>query len=55
MLTKDVREWLEKVKRCQYSYEDAMHVFMGFLPYLTKEEIVQLKKTLENSYKTLHE
>ena len=36
MLTKEVREWLKKVERRQYSYEDAMYEFTRFLPYLTK-------------------
>ncbi len=30
MLTREVREWLEKVQRRQYSYEDAMYEFMRF-------------------------
>ena len=52
MLTKEVREWLKKIERRQYSYDDAMYEFMRFLPYLTKEEIIQLKKRIENSYKS---
>ena len=51
MLTREVREWLEKVERRQYSYDDAMYEFMHFVPYLTKEELKQLKNKLENSYK----
>ncbi len=27
MLTKEVREWMEKVQRKQYSYEDAMNEY----------------------------
>ena len=38
MLTKEVREWLQKVERRQYLYEDAMYEFMTFASYLTKEE-----------------
>ena len=52
MLTKEVREWIQKVERKQYSYNDAMQEFLYFFPYLTKEEIIQLKKRLENCYKT---
>ena len=52
MLTKEVREWLKKVERRQYSYEDAMYEFMTFVSYLTKEELKQLKNILENSYKS---
>ena len=52
MLTREVREWLQKVERRQYSYEDAMYEFMHFSPYLTKEELKQLKSKLEASYKS---
>ena len=34
MLTKEVREWLQKVERRQYSYEDAMYEFMRFSSFL---------------------
>lgn len=51
MLTREVREWLEKVERRQYSYDDAMYEFMRFASYLTREELKQLKTRLENSYK----
>ena len=52
MLTREVREWLQKVERRQYSYEDAMYEFLRFSPYLTKEELKQLKTKLETSYKS---
>ncbi len=52
MLTKKVREWIQKVDRCQYSYEDAMYEFTSFSKYLTKEELIYLKNKLKNSYKT---
>ena len=51
MLTKEVREWLQKVERRQYSYEDAMYEFMRFSSFLTREEIKMLKNRLEDSYK----
>jgi hypothetical protein len=50
MLTKEVREWLKKVERKQYSYDNAMYEFTRFLPYLTKEEMIQLKRRIEDSY-----
>lgn len=50
MLTQEVREWIKKVERRQYSYDDAMYEFMNFAPYLTKEELKQLKRRLEDSY-----
>ena len=52
MITKEVRIWLEKVQRNQYSYEDAMYEFMIFAKYLTKDEINMLKKHIQESYKT---
>lgn len=51
MLTREVREWIQKVERRQYSYDDAMYELLRFAPYLTKEELKQLKTKLENSYK----
>ena len=50
MLTHEVREWLQKVERKQYSYEDAMYEFMCFAKILTKEELKQLKNKLEECY-----
>lgn len=52
MLTREVREWLQKVESRQYSYEDAMYEFMRFSSFLTREEMKQLKIRLENSYKS---
>ena len=51
MLTKEVRQWLEKVERRQYSYEDAMYEFMRFSSFLTREEMKMIKTKLEESYK----
>jgi len=51
MITKEVREWLDRVKRKQYSFEDAMEEFMRFSPSLTREEMKMLKTKLEESYK----
>ena len=48
MLTKEVREWLDKVKRGAYSYEDAMSEFARFSRFLTKEEILMLKNKIKN-------
>ena len=52
MLTREVREWLQKVERRQYSYEDAIYAFSRFASYLTKEELKQLKSKLDRCYKT---
>ena len=51
MLTREAREWIEKVERNQYSYEDAIYQLMNFAQYLTREELIQLKNRLNNCYK----
>ena len=48
MLTKEVREWLERVKRGSYSYEDAMTEFAEYSRYLTKDELVMIKQKLKD-------
>ena len=50
MITREVREWLQKVERRQYSYDDAMYEFMRFSSFLTREEIKMIKSKLESSY-----
>ena len=51
MITKEIREWLQKVERRQYSYDDAMYEFMRFSSFLTREEMKLLKSKIEQSYK----
>ena len=51
MITREVRLWLEKVERRQYSYDDAMHEFMRFSSFLTREEMKMIKNKIEESYK----
>ena len=48
MLTQDVRKWIEKVDRGQYSYEDAMYEFAHFVSFLTKEEINMIKNKIKS-------
>ena len=50
MITREVREWFDKVKRGQYSYEDSMTEFVQFANYLTIEEIKLIKKRIKESY-----
>lgn len=52
MITREVREWLERVKRNQYSYEDAMQEFAHFAAYLTREEMKLIKTKIEEAYKS---
>jgi hypothetical protein len=51
MITREVREWLQKVERRQYSYNDAMYEFMRFSSFLTREEMKMVKNKMEESYK----
>lgn len=50
MITKEVTQWLKKVERRQYSYNDAMYEFERFAKYLTREELKMIKSKLERSY-----
>ena len=51
MITREVREWSDKVQRGEYSYSDAMEELSRFGRYLTFEELKLLKRKLETSYK----
>lgn len=51
MITREVREWLTKVERKQYSYEDAMSEFLRFTSFLTREEMKMIKSKIEEAYK----
>ena len=48
MITKEVREWISKVERAQYSYDDAMKEFVRMASYLTKEEIKMVMNKLKS-------
>ncbi len=50
MITHEVREWLQKVERRQYSYDDAMYEFMRFSSFLTREEMKMVKQKIEKSF-----
>ena len=47
MITKEVREWMRKVERGQYSYNDAMEEFVRFASYLTREEMKMIKSKID--------
>ena len=47
MITREVREWMEKVKRGQYSYQDAMEEFIRIASYLTREELKMIKSKID--------
>lgn len=50
MLTREVREWLKKVERRQYSYEDTMSEFVRFSSFLTREEMIFIKNKIQESF-----
>ena len=51
MMTREIREWIQKVECGRYRYEDAMFEFSRFASYLTRDELKLIKQKLENSYK----
>jgi len=51
MITIEVREWLQKVERRQYSYDDVMYEFVRFSSFLTREEMKLIKQRIEEAYK----
>ena len=51
MITKDVREWLQKIERKQYLYQDAMYEFMRLSSFLTRDEMRMIKNKIEEAYK----
>ncbi len=51
MITKEVNDWLKKVETRNYSSWEIMEEFSKFHKYLTKDEVLQIKKRLESSVK----
>ncbi len=49
MITREVNEWLKKAECGMYSADDVMDEFARIMRYLTKEEVLIIKKRLENS------
>ena len=47
MLTKEVREWMQKVERGQYSYEDTVSEFARFSRFLTRDEMIMIRNKLK--------
>ena len=50
MLTREVRMWMQKVERGQYSYENALTEFVRFSSFLTREEMKMIKEKLISGY-----
>jgi len=51
MITKEVNDWIKRVETGNYSCADIMEEFIKFSRYLTKEEMLQIKRRLENNFK----
>lgn len=51
MITKEVNDWIRRVENGNYTNADIMEEFVKFSRYLTKEEMIQIKRRLVNSLK----
>jgi hypothetical protein len=51
MITKEVNEWIKKIEKGNYSSWDIMEEFVGMSKHMTKPEMEQVKKRLENLIK----
>ena len=49
MITREVNEWIRKAECGMYSADDVMEEFARIMRYLTKEEVIMIKKRLESS------
>lgn len=52
MMTKEVNDWIRKVETGNYSSWEIMEEFTKFHPYLTEDEVLQIKHRLESSLKS---
>ena len=51
MITKEVNNWIQKVKKGNYSSWDIMEEFAQFSKHLTKDEMKQITKRLNSNKK----
>ncbi len=51
MITHEVNDWIKKVECGMYSDEDIMYEFSRISKYLTKEELIFIKRKLSNYIK----
>lgn len=51
MITKEVNDWIKNVECGMYSDEDVMHEFSRIAKYLTREELVMIKRKLSQYIK----
>lgn len=51
MITKEVNNWIKNVECGMYSDEDVMYEFSHIAKYLTREELVMIKRKLSQYIK----
>ncbi|MGN1125110.1 MAG: hypothetical protein ACI4SM_02875 [Candidatus Gastranaerophilaceae bacterium] len=51
MITKEVNEWIKKVECGMYNDEDVMYEFSRIAKYLTRDELIIIKKKLSSYIK----
>lgn len=51
MITKEVNDWVKKVECGMYSDEDVMYEFSRISRYLTREELMMIKRKLSSYIK----
>ena len=51
MITKEVNDWINRIEKGNYSYTDIMKEFVRFSRYLTREEMIQIKKKIRKKIK----
>ncbi len=51
MITKEVNNWIRNVECGMYSDEDVMYEFSSIAKYLTREELVMIKRKLSQYIK----
>lgn len=49
MITREVREWLKKAECGMYSADDVLSELARFSPYLSREDLLFIKKRLQQS------
>ncbi len=50
MITKEVTDWLKKLERTNYKIEDALQDLSEFSRYLSREDLVFIKRRLKDIY-----
>ena len=51
MITKEVNDWVIRVECGMYSDEDVMYEFSRIAKYLTREELIMIKRKLSSYIK----